>query len=84
MMIVGVAFAAPQSALEGATIPLADAASYVYNNKLFGTFIIIAGIGGILTSWNAMFVCATRILFSMARAKICFTIGAVFSSGTNR
>lgn len=70
MMIVGVAFAAPQSALEGATIPLADAASYVYNNKLFGTFIIIAGIGGILTSWNAMFVGATRILFSMARAKM--------------
>ena len=70
LMIVGVAFAAPASALEGASIPLADAATYVYGNKLFGTFIIVAGIGGILTSWNAMFVGGTRVLFAMSRAKM--------------
>lgn len=70
MMVIGVAFAAPASALEGASIPLADAATYVYGNKIFGTFIIIAGIGGILTSWNAMFIGATRILFAMSRAKM--------------
>lgn len=70
LMILGVAFAAPQSALTGASIPLADAASYVFGSKIFGTLIIIAGIGGILTSWNAMFVGATRILFSMSRAKM--------------
>lgn len=70
LMILGVAFAAPASELEGASIPLADAATFVYGNKIFGTFIIIAGIGGILTSWNAMFVGATRILFAMSRAKM--------------
>lgn len=76
LMIVGVAFAAPQSELQGATIPLADAASYVFKSKIFGTLIIIAGIGGILTSWNAMFIGATRILFSMSRAKM---LPSVFS-----
>ena len=74
MMIVGTAFAAPADFLESASIPLADAASYVFNSKIFGTFIIIAGIGGILTSWNAMFVGSTRILFSMSRAKMLPTV----------
>lgn len=70
LMILGVAFAAPQSVLANASIPLADAASYVFNNKIFGYIIIVAGIGGILTSWNAMFVGATRVLFAMSRAKM--------------
>lgn len=70
LMILGVSFAAPSSVLEGANIPLADAASYVFGSKIFGSLIIVAGIGGILTSWNAMFVGATRILFSMSRAKM--------------
>lgn len=74
MMIVGTAFTAPADFLESASIPLADAASYVFNSKIFGTFIIIAGIGGILTSWNAMFVGSTRILFSMSRAKMLPTV----------
>ena len=74
MMIVGTAFAAPADFLQSASIPLADAASYVFNSKIFGTFIIIAGIGGILTSWNAMFVGSTRILFSMSRAKMLPTV----------
>lgn len=70
LMIIGVAFAAPQSELVGASIPLADAATFVFNNKIFGSLIIVAGIGGILTSWNAMFIGATRILFAMSRAKM--------------
>jgi amino acid transporter len=35
-----------------------------------GSILIVAGIGGILTSWNAMFLGATRILFAMGRAKM--------------
>ena len=70
MMIVGVAFAAPREHVLQASIPLADAATYLFGSKLFGSLIIVAGIGGILTSWNAMFIGATRILFAMSRAKM--------------
>lgn len=70
MMVLGVAFGAPISFTEGAAIPVADVAAYVFNSKIFGSLIIIAGIGGILTSWNAMYMGATRILFAMSRAKM--------------
>lgn len=73
-MIVGVGFAVPDGALNDASIPLADAASMVFGSKIAGYLLIVAGIGGILTSWNAMLVGATRILFGMARAKMLPTI----------
>ena len=70
MMIVGVAFSAPREVVLNASIPLADAATYLFGSKVFGSMIIVAGIGGILTSWNAMFIGATRVLFAMSRAKM--------------
>ncbi len=70
LMILGSAFGAPAAFRESATIPVADIASYVMGSKIFGSFVIIAGIGGILTSWNAMYIGATRIIFAMARAKM--------------
>lgn len=70
MMILGSAFGAPAEFRDNAAIPTADIATYCMGSKVFGTIVIIAGIGGILTSWNAMYVGATRIIFSMARAKM--------------
>ncbi len=69
-MIVGVGFAVPNEALADMDIPLADAASLLFGSKIAGYILIVAGIGGILTSWNAMLVGASRILFGMARAKM--------------
>ena len=70
LMILGVAFGAPAEVTAAASIPVADVATYVFNSKIFGSLIIVAGIGGILTSWNAMYLGATRILFAMSRAKM--------------
>lgn len=69
-MIIGVGFAVPNEALGNMSIPLADAASMLFGSKIAGYILIVAGIGGILTSWNAMLVGASRILFGMARAKM--------------
>lgn len=70
LMILGASFGAPAEFRDSASIPVADIATYVFGSKIFGTFVIIAGIGGILTSWNAMYIGATRIIFAMARAKM--------------
>lgn len=70
LMILGVAFGAPADIRDSASIPVADVAVYVFGSRLFGSLIIVAGIGGILTSWNAMYLGATRIIFAMARAKM--------------
>lgn len=70
LMIIGASFGAPADFRDSASIPVADIATYVFGSKIFGSFVIIAGIGGILTSWNAMYIGATRIIFAMARAKM--------------
>ena len=70
LMIIGIAFGAPADIRDNASIPVADVAAYVFGSKIFGSLIIVAGIGGILTSWNAMYLGATRIMFAMARAKM--------------
>lgn len=75
-MIIGVGFAVPAESIADSTIPLADAATKVFGTNIAGYLLIVAGIGGILTSWNAMFIGATRILFGMARAKM---LPAVFA-----
>lgn len=70
LMILGSSFGAPAEFRDAASIPVADIASYCMGSKIFGTFVIIAGLGGIITSWNAMYIGATKIMFAMARAKM--------------
>ncbi len=49
-------------------IATADAAGAWWQSKNAAGFVIIAGIGGILTSWNAFLIGGSRALFAMARS----------------
>jgi len=53
--------------LDGRTLPTADAMSAVYGSPWAGRVLVIGGAFGILTSWNAFFLGASRLLFAMAR-----------------
>ncbi|MDR1136323.1 MAG: APC family permease [Clostridiales Family XIII bacterium] len=70
LMIVSIALAAPSAIRDGASIPVADSFAFAMNNPIFGKFMIITAMCGILTSWNGFIVGATRVLFSMGRAKM--------------
>ena len=48
-------------------LPTADAMSAVYGSEWAGRVLVIGGAFGILTSWNAFFLGASRLLFAMAR-----------------
>ena len=48
-------------------LPTADAMSVVYGSRWAGRVLVFGGLLGILTSWNAFFVGASRLLFAMAR-----------------
>ena len=45
----------------------ADAASNLWGSPLAGQLLVLGGIGGILTSWNAFVLGASRLMFAMAR-----------------
>jgi amino acid transporter len=71
IMIISIALAAPadvRAAQDG--IPVADSFAFAMGSPIFGKVMIIAAMCGILTSWNGFIVGATRVLFSMGRAKM--------------
>jgi amino acid transporter len=50
------------------SLPTADAAVAVLGGEWAGKLLVIAGIGGILTSWNAFLIGGSRALYAMANA----------------
>ena len=48
-------------------LPTADAMSAVYGSPWAGRVLVVGGLLGIVTSWNAFFIGASRLLFAMAR-----------------
>ena len=67
---VGLGLTAQQRA--DSSMATADAASSLWSNvsggNWAGTFLVLGGIGGILTSWNAFIVGASRVLFALAES----------------
>lgn len=64
------------SELEASNMASADAMKTVWGSELAGALMIVAGIGGILTSWNAFIIGGSRVLFAMAESGM---IPAVFA-----
>ncbi len=63
-----VAMALDDAALAGAKMATADAATAVWGHPWAGTLLILGGICGIITSWNAFIVGGSRVLFALAES----------------
>ena len=69
-IIYAVGVALPQAELATSVLPTADAMAAVFGSDIFATILIIGGVAGILTSWNAFIVGGSRVLLSMAEKKM--------------
>ena len=49
-------------------LPTAEASSALFKTSTAGKIIVIAGIGGLLTSWNAFLIGGSRALYALAQA----------------
>lgn len=56
-----------ETARRSSELVTADAMSAVYSSPWGGRVLIFGGVLGIVTSWNAFFIGASRLLFAMAR-----------------
>ena len=63
-----VASAIPNTALGEAKMATADAATALWGSPWAGSALIIGGIGGILTSWNAFIIGGSRVMFALAES----------------
>ena len=57
----------PVETLADRALPTADAMSAVYGTTWAGRVLVVGGLLGIATSWNAFFIGGSRLLFAMAR-----------------
>src|SRR5699024_167336 len=60
----------PSADLPNHDLVTADALSILLGHEFWGTVVIAGGVAGILTSWNAFLIGASRLMFSMARARM--------------
>ena len=67
-MIWGVSMGLDADARSASNLPTADAAVSLLGGSWAGKLLVVGGIGGILTSWNAFLIGGSRALFALARA----------------
>lgn len=66
MLTVGSALS--RDALAESELAAADGMAALWDSALMGDVLILGGIAGILTSWNAFMIGASRLMYAMARS----------------
>jgi amino acid transporter len=71
MIIFSVSLALTGSEISASKLVTADAMKAAFNGSTTASqILIIAGIGGIITSWNSFFVGGSRAIYAMAESKM--------------
>ncbi len=68
LIAVGVSLSLDSEALAGASLATADAGTAAWGRPLIGKLVVLAGIAGILTSWNAFLVGGSRAIYALAHS----------------
>jgi len=68
LIVLGVGLSLPEEARAQAKLATADASGTVWGNPWAAQLVILAGVAGIITSWNAFLMGGARAIFAMARA----------------
>jgi len=67
-VITGVSLGLSADVLAGSSLPTADAAASLWRGHWAATLLVLAGLAGILTSWNAFLIGGSRAVYAMARS----------------
>lgn len=68
LIILAVSMGLPANSRAASELPTADATTAVFAGAWAGKVLVIAGIGGILTSWNAFLIGGSRAIYALAKA----------------
>jgi amino acid transporter len=70
LIIFGVSRALSPAELENSGLATADAMAALFGGAWAGKILVLAGIAGIITSWNGFYIGASRLIYAMAQAKM--------------
>jgi len=68
LIIWGVSMGLGGAEREASLLPTADATAAVLGTPWGGKILILGGVGGILTSWNAFLIGASRAIYALSKA----------------
>ncbi|RAW06875.1 amino acid permease [Halomonas elongata] len=68
LIILGTALMLDPSALAESSLAVPDAMQAVFQAPWAGNLMILAGIAGIITSWNAFYIGGSRAIYALAHA----------------
>ena len=68
LIVWGVSMGADATARNASPLPTASAAEALLGSSLGAKLLILGGVGGILTSWNAFIIGGSRAIYALAHA----------------
>ncbi len=66
LIVFGVSVGLTESELALSSLATADAMVNLFGSQWFGILLVLGGVAGIITSWNAFIIGASRILYAMS------------------
>ena len=69
-IILGAGMTAPWRSIVGEDLPTVAAFESAFESRLLVNLVLVAGLIGLLTSWNGFSLAGSRVLFSLGRAHI--------------
>ncbi|WP_079475472.1 APC family permease [Marinococcus halophilus] len=70
LIAFGVTLGLGPEELAGSSLATADAMVNLLGSQVFGTILVLGGVAGIITSWNAFIIGGSRVLGKMADRKM--------------
>jgi amino acid transporter len=67
-VVLSASMSMPWKELVGANIPAAAAFERAFGSVILAKLVLVTALFALLATWNAMLVCASRILFALGRA----------------
>jgi basic amino acid/polyamine antiporter, APA family len=69
-IILSAGMTAPWRGIVGEPLPTAAAFASAFESRVLVKLVLVAGLVGLLTSWNGFFLAGSRVLFSLGRGRI--------------
>ncbi|MGJ5715649.1 APC family permease [Staphylococcus equorum] len=70
LIVFGVSTGLSPQTLTTSSLATADAMVNLFGHSGFGILLVLGGVAGIITSWNAFIIGGSRILYAMAKNKM--------------
>jgi len=70
LIILSTSMAMPRDELLNLDLPTAGAFAAIFGSSAVGKVVLIAGLCGLISTWNAAFFATTRLIYALGRARL--------------